>query len=41
VAYSFFDDLGNLALFRSFRERVERGEDRFWRFVKRKPAQGA
>ncbi|HEX9206540.1 MAG TPA: efflux RND transporter permease subunit [Candidatus Deferrimicrobiaceae bacterium] len=41
VAYSFFDDLGNLALFRSFRERVERGEDRFWRFVKRKPAPGA
>jgi HAE1 family hydrophobic/amphiphilic exporter-1 len=41
VAYSFFDDLGNLALFRSFRERFERGEDRFWRFVKRKPAPGA
>lgn len=40
VAYSFFDDLGNLALFRSFRERFERGEDRFWRFVKRKPASG-
>jgi HAE1 family hydrophobic/amphiphilic exporter-1 len=41
VAYSFFDDLGNLALFRSFRERFERGEDRFWRFVKRKaPAPG-
>jgi HAE1 family hydrophobic/amphiphilic exporter-1 len=36
VAYSFFDDLGNLAPFRSFRERFERGEDRFWRFVKRK-----
>ncbi|MBP2668437.1 MAG: mdtB 1 [Deltaproteobacteria bacterium] len=41
VAYSFFDDLGNLALFRSFRERFERAEDRFWRFVKRKPAPGA
>jgi HAE1 family hydrophobic/amphiphilic exporter-1 len=41
VAYSFFDDLGNLAPFRSFRERFERGEDRFWRFVKRKPAPGA
>jgi hypothetical protein len=25
---------------RSFRERFERGEDRFWRFVKRKPAAG-
>ncbi|MBF8258971.1 MAG: mdtB 1 [Actinobacteria bacterium] len=37
VAYSFFDDLGNLGPFRSFRERFERGEDRFWRFVKRKP----
>jgi len=37
VAYSFFDDLGNRSLFRSFRERFERGEDRFWRFVKRKP----
>jgi HAE1 family hydrophobic/amphiphilic exporter-1 len=37
VAYSFFDDLGGLALFRSFRERFERAEDRFWRIVKRKP----
>ncbi|MEK6696058.1 MAG: efflux RND transporter permease subunit [Candidatus Deferrimicrobiota bacterium] len=37
VAYSFLDDLGNRSLFRSFRERFERGEDRFWRFVKRKP----
>ena len=36
VAYSFLDDLGNRSLFRSFRERFERGEDRFWRFVKRK-----
>jgi len=36
VSYSFLDDLGKLALFRSFRERFERGEDRFWRFVKRK-----
>jgi len=41
VAYSAFDDLGNLSLLRSFRERFERGEDRFWRFVKRKaPAPG-
>jgi HAE1 family hydrophobic/amphiphilic exporter-1 len=40
VAYSFFDDLGNRALFRSFRERVERGEERFWRLVKRKPPAG-
>ena len=38
VSYSFLDDLGKLALFRSFRERFERSEDRFWRFVKRKPA---
>ena len=37
VAYSFFDDLGNRSLFRAFRERFERGEDRFWRIVKRKP----
>lgn len=37
VAYSFFDDLENLAPFRSFRERFERREDRFWRLVKRKP----
>jgi HAE1 family hydrophobic/amphiphilic exporter-1 len=36
VSYSFFDDLGNRSLFRSFRVRFERGEDRFWRFVKRK-----
>jgi hypothetical protein len=40
VSYSFLDDLGNLSLFRSFRERFERGEDRFWRFVKRRPAAG-
>ena len=40
VAYSFLDDLGNRSLFRSFRERFGRGEDRFWRFVKRKPVGG-
>lgn len=37
VAYSFFDDLGGLAAFHSFRERFERWEDRFRRIVKRKP----
>jgi HAE1 family hydrophobic/amphiphilic exporter-1 len=34
VAYSLFDDLGNLALIRSWRERFERREDRFWRKLK-------
>ncbi|MGE5698805.1 MAG: efflux RND transporter permease subunit [Deltaproteobacteria bacterium] len=34
VAYSLFDDLGNLAFIRSWRERFERKEDRFWRKLK-------
>jgi HAE1 family hydrophobic/amphiphilic exporter-1 len=34
VAYSLFDDLGNLAFLRSWRERFERKEDRFWRKLK-------
>ncbi|MGE5190396.1 MAG: efflux RND transporter permease subunit, partial [Gemmatimonadota bacterium] len=38
VAYSLFDDLANLAFVRSWRERFESKEDRFWRWVKRRPA---
>ena len=34
VAYSLFDDLGNLAFLRSWREQFERKEDRFWRKLK-------
>ena len=37
VAYSLFDDLGNLSLFRGWRERFEKKEDRFWRWIKHKP----
>ena len=37
VAYSLFDDLGNLSLLRGWRERFEKKEDRFWRWVKHKP----
>ncbi len=38
VAYSLFDDLANRSFVRSWRERFEKKEDRFWRWVKRKPA---
>jgi len=38
VAYSLFDDLPNPGLVRDWRERIERKEDRFRRWVKRKPA---
>ncbi|MGE5190193.1 MAG: efflux RND transporter permease subunit [Gemmatimonadota bacterium] len=38
VAYSLFDDLANMAFVRSWRERFEGKEDRFWRWIKRRPA---
>ncbi|MBI5420632.1 MAG: efflux RND transporter permease subunit [Deltaproteobacteria bacterium] len=34
VAYSLFDDLGNLSFLRGWRKRFERKEDRFWRKIK-------
>lgn len=41
VAYSFFDDLGNLAFVKKWRERAEKWQARFFARIKRKPPAAA